>query len=124
MGGVVSTMPAPANWQYAAASGGITDTSDVTLVAAPGAGRRNYLCAIQIINTDATVGTEVVVKDGSTVLWRGFSPASIAAVTQPTMVSIVFPVAIRQPTLNTALTAAAITTSSQTYISAQGYSGA
>lgn len=108
-------------WQYAAASGGITDTNDVTLAAAPAAGLRNYLTHLDIINTDATVGTEVVVKDGSTVLWRGFAPASLAAVSQPSIVSIVFPTPIRQPTTATALTAACVTTSSQTYINAQGY---
>ena len=121
--GVVETQPVGASWQYAAGSGGITDTSDVTLAAAPGDGMRNYLCALQILNTDATVGTEVVVKSGATVLWRGYAQHSVAAVSQPGMVSIVFTVAIRQPSTATALTAACITTSSQTYINAQGYTG-
>ena len=120
---VTETQPTGASWTYAAASGGIVDTADVTLAAAPAAGQRNYLCALQIINTDATVPTEVVIKDGSTVLWRGFAPHTIALVTQISMVSIDFPVAIRQPTTATALTAACITTSSQTYINAQGYVG-
>lgn len=119
---IVYTLP-ESGWQYAAASGGIVDTADVTLTAAPGADRRNYLCALQIINTDATVPTEVVVKDGSTVLWRGFAPHTVAAVTQVSMQSFEFPVAIRQPTLNTALTVACITNSSQTYVNAQGYVG-
>jgi hypothetical protein len=120
---VTETMPASAGWSYVAGSGGIADTSDVTLAAAPTAGMRNYLCALQFINTDATVGTEIVVKDGATVLWRGYAQHSVAAVTQPGMVSVVFPVAIRQPSTATALTAACITTSSQTYINAQGYTG-
>ena len=124
MPAVVETSPSGANWIYAAASGGIADTADVTLAASPGAGMRNYLCALQIINTDATVPTEVVIKDGSTVLWRGFAPHTVAAVTQVSMVSIVFTVAIRQPSTATALTAACITNSSQTYINAQGYTGA
>ena len=123
MAGFVETQPVGASWQYAAGSGGIADTSDVTLAASPGAGRRNYLCALQILNTDATVGTEVVIKDGSTILWRGYAQHSVAAVSQPGMVSIVFPVALRQPTTATALTAACITTSTQTYINAQGYTG-
>lgn len=122
--GVSFTLPASCAWQYAAATGGITDTSDVTIAAAPGADRRNYLCAIQFLNTDATVGTELVVKSGSTVLWRGYAQHSVAAVSQPGMVSVVFPVAIRQPDLNTALTVAAITTSGQTYVNAQGWTGA
>ena len=116
---------APDTWSYAAASGGITGTADTTLHAAPSssleAGKRNYLESIQIINTDATVGTEVVVKDGSTILWRGFAPASLAAVTQPSVVPMTFQPPIRQPTPNAALLVACITTSSQTYVNAQGY---
>lgn len=121
---VVGYASAPAAWQYAAGSGGIADTADVTLAAAPAAGVRNYLVALQIINTDASVGTEVVIKDGATVLWRGFAPASIALVTQPSMVSIVFPQPLKQPTTATALTAAAITTSAQLYVNAQGFAAA
>ena len=121
---VTETIPTGASWQYAAGSGGIADTSDVTLAAAPAAGQRNYLCALQIFNADATVNTEVVIKDGSTVLWRMMFPAGRVASTQfeqPS--SFVFPAAIRQPTAATALTAAAITTSGEVYINAQGYIG-
>lgn len=113
----------PTSWRYAAGSGGIADTADVVLVAAAGANKSNYLKAMQIINTDATVGTECVVKDGSTVIWRGFSPASIAAVTQPSMVSIEFPIPLASSP-NTALNFAAITNSAQLYVNAQGYQDA
>lgn len=110
-------------WRYAAASGGITDTGAVTLVAAGAAGVRNYCTGIQFINTDATIGTELAITDGvgGTVLWRGFAPASIAAVTQPSMVSIVFTPPI-VGTAATILAAVCITNSSQTYVNAQGYS--
>lgn len=121
---VVESMPTGATWSYAAASGGITDTSDVTLAAAPTNGRRNYLCALQVFNADPTVNTELVIKDGSTVLWRMMLPAGRVASTQfaqPTSIS--FPVAIRQPTAETALTAAAVTTSGEVYVNAQGYIG-
>lgn len=57
-------------WSYAAASGGIVNTADVTLASAAGAGLRRYLCSCTISNASA-VGTELVVKDGaSTVLKR------------------------------------------------------
>lgn len=108
------------DWTYAAASGGIVDTSDNVLKAAGAAGIRNYLTWIDLINTDTTVGTEVVVKDGSTVIWRTFIPASIAAVTQPMPVSFNFPTPLRG-TAATALNVACITTSSQTYVNAGGY---
>jgi hypothetical protein len=110
-------------WRYVAASGGITDTGAVSLVGAQAAGVKNYCTGIQFINTDATVGTELAITDGvgGTVLWRGFAPASIAAVTQPSMVSITF----NPPIVGTAATilaAVCITNSSQTYVNAQGYS--
>ena len=112
-------------WSYAPISGGIVDTADVTLTPAPEtAGHRNYVTSIQILNTDATVGSEVVVKDGTTVIWRGYAQHSVAAVSQPGMVSIVFPGrGLRQPSVNSPLTAACITTSTQTYLNAQGYIG-
>jgi hypothetical protein len=109
-------------WFYAAASGGITNTSDVTLAAAPGAGMANYLTNLQIHNSDATVATEVVIKSGaSTVLWRIFLPAGRPASLTPTMpTSFTF----SRPLVadnNTALTVAAITTSAELYINAQGF---
>jgi len=103
-------------WSYAAASGGIVDTSDVTLAAAPGALLANYLSAMQITNKDASVSTEVVIKSGSTVLWRGWAPAVSVGGT----VNVVFP----RPLVaagNTALTAACITTSTECYLNAQGF---
>lgn len=117
--GDVGPLVTSLDWKYAALTGGITDTSDVVLSAAAGAGLYNVLQSMQIINTDATVGTEVVVKDGSTVIWRGFAPASIALVTQPSMVEISFSPPLAG-SANTAMNAACITTSSQTYINAQG----
>lgn len=117
--GAVAPLVTSLDWKYAAASGGITDTSDVVLHAAAGANLYNVLQSIQIINTDATVGTEVVIKDGSTVIWRGFAPASIALVTQESLVNLTFSPPL-SGSANTAMNAACITTSSQTYINAQG----
>jgi hypothetical protein len=103
------------DWSYAAASGGITDTSDVTLVAAQGNGYVNYLTALQIRNADASVATEVVIKSGaSDILWR------IDLDANSPMMTVEFPQPLRAAT-NTALTAACITTSSETYVNAQGY---
>lgn len=111
------------SWSYAAASGGITDTSDVTLAAAPGAGMVNYLTDLQLANSDASVGTEVVIKSGSTVLWRTFLPPGRPASLTGTMpVSFRFSQPLRAAG-NTALTAAAITTSAELYINAQGFIG-
>lgn len=106
-----------APWSYAAASGGITDTADVTLAAAPGAGKSNYLTSLQVCNTSGTA-TEVVIKSGSTVLWRCKVGASMI---QPTSISFLRPLVTAN---NTAMTAACITNATATYINAQGYQDA
>lgn len=116
-----SASPLSNGWSYTAASGGIEDTVDVPLKAAAGIGRSVYIRSLQLINTDASVGTEVVVKDGSTVLWRTYLPA-MAASTVPTPVDVKFdpPLAGSQ---NTALNLACITTSAKVYANAQGFVG-
>lgn len=101
-------------WSYVAAAGGITNTSDVTLIAAAGAGKSNYVTSIQLHNKSATA-TEVEVKSGSTVLWRGYAPASGVG---PVTVSFGTPLA---SAANTALTAACVTTATATLINAQGF---
>lgn len=104
-------------WSYAAASGGITDTADVALAAAPGVGKSNYITNLQVGNTSATA-TEVVIKDGSTVIWRAKFGASQ---TGPINVQFDRPLYASN---NTALNAACITNATVTYINAQGYIGA
>lgn len=101
-------------WNYAAAAGGITDTSDVTLKAAPGAGNAVYLSALQVVNKSATA-TEVVIKSGSTVLWRGFAAANGVS---PITIEFDDPLYAAP---NTALTAACVTNATATLINAQGY---
>jgi len=101
-------------WSYVAASGGITNTSAVTLVAAPGVGKANFVTAVQLLNSSGTA-TEVVISSGSTVLWR----VRVGA-------SMIFPVSVSfvQPLIggnNEALTATCATGSTATYINAQGY---
>ena len=100
-------------WQYAAASGGITNTTDVVLQAAAGSGIKNYLTGLSVANASATA-SEVVVKDGSTVIWRMY----LAANAPIQSIKFVTPL---QSTANTALNVACITTGTQTYVNAQGY---
>ncbi|HNA22494.1 MAG TPA: hypothetical protein PLN40_13890 [Agitococcus sp.] len=100
-------------WQYAAASGGITNTTDVVLQAAAGSGIKNYLTGLSVANASATA-SEVVVKDGSTVIWRTY----LAANAPIQSIKFITPL---QSTANTALNVACITTGTQTYINAQGY---
>jgi hypothetical protein len=104
-----------ADWQYAAAAGGIINTTDAVLRAAAAAGIRNYVTSIDIRNAHATVATEVVIKDGATVIWRQLLPAAMAA-----PVEITFPTPLRG-TAATAINVACITTGAQVYVNAQGF---
>jgi hypothetical protein len=104
-----------ADWQYAAAAGGIVNTTDVVLKAAAAAGIRNYVTSIDVRNAHATVATEVVIKDGATVIWRQLLPAAMA-----TPVEITFPTPLRG-TAATAVNFACLTTGAQVYVNAQGY---
>jgi hypothetical protein len=104
-----------ADWQYAGAAGGITGTADVVLKAAAAAGIRNYVTSIDLRNAHATVATEVVIKDGSAVIWRQLLPAAMAA-----PVNIVFPTPLRGSAA-TAVNFACLTTGAQVYVNAQGY---
>lgn len=105
------------DWSYAAAAGGIINTSDVVIKAAAAAGLRNYLTGILVQNASATIATEVVVKDGATVIWRCYVGTGTLL---NSVVGITFPTPLKS-TAATALNVACITTASQVYVSAQGY---
>lgn len=105
------------DWSYAAAAGGIVNTTDVAVKAAAGAGIRNYMTSFQFRNANATA-TEIVIKDGATVIWRGYASASMTA---PEDVVLNTPL---KSTANAALNVACITTGAQVYFNAQGYSAA
>lgn len=100
-------------WSYVAAANGITNSSDVVLAAAAGSGLRRYLTSIQIKNANSNYG-EVVIKDGSTIIWRGYLP--------PNMVNadvITFSDPIKT-SANAALSVA-VAGGAQVYVNAQGY---
>lgn len=66
-------------WRYASLSGGIVDTTAVTIAPAV-VGMRNYIDSLQVFNSGAA-GTEVIIRDGSLgpVLWRGYVGATTAS---------------------------------------------
>lgn len=109
------TIPA-SSWSYAAASGGITNTTGVTAKAAAGAGIRNYVTRAQIVNGHASTGTDVQIRDGAsgTVLWRGWAESAGGGVTA------VFDPPLRG-TANTLIEIACGTTGTATYINLQGF---
>lgn len=107
-----------ASWQYAGPTGGITDTADDVVQNAGAAGVRHYVTSLTVVNSHATVGTEVVLKDGaSTVIHRAYAAAGGGGYT------VTFPTPLRG-TAATALNVACITTGSATNVSASGFSAA
>lgn len=102
------------DWQYAAAAGGIVNTTDVVARTAGAAGIRNYVTGVQVRNTNA-VATEFVIKDGATVIWRTQLPASMTA-----SQDVVFATPLRG-TAAAALNIACITTGAAVYANLQGY---
>ena len=113
-------IPGDRKWQVTAPTGGIIDTSDDILAAAV-SGVSAHCVALQVFNADATVDTEVEVKDGSTVIWRTMVPAGRSAtlgMLQP--VSFTFPLPLRS-SVGAALNVAAVTTAAEVYVNAQGY---
>lgn len=105
--------PVDAHWHT---TGSKTDTSELTLNAAAGAGIKNYLVDVTLANTSSTAIT-VILKDGSggAELWRYPVPANGG---------VVFTHALPLPTTaNTALVAVASAAASSVYISASGYTG-
>jgi hypothetical protein len=94
----------------------ITDTTSTSVIAAAGAGVRNYVTSIIVTNSHATVGTLVTITDGSggSTLAKGYAAAAGGGW------SLTLPVPIRT-TANTALHAVCGTTGSNIYVTAVGY---
>lgn len=105
------------NGQITAAMTG-TSTTAVTGMGAQGAGVRNYVTQCTFSNSHATVGTMILLQDGSggTTIWQApAAPAFGGAVVQ-------FPTPIKT-TANTALFAQNVTTGANTFVSCTGYKG-
>ena len=103
-------------WSYAAASGGITNTTAVTVKAAAAAGIKNCITSVQVINAHATVSTETLILDGAagTVLHRGWAQAAGGGYAHE------FPVPICG-TAATLLEVDNVTTGAAVYYNLQGY---
>lgn len=69
----------------------LTTTTTPAQIAAAGSGiLRNYVTAIQAINTHATQATKLMIVDGSTVTWKIQLPANM-----PAPLNVVFPTPLR-----------------------------
>lgn len=105
-------------WQYATPiASPITNTTAVALAAAGAAGVRNYVTGLQYQNTSATASI-VTIQDGTTVIWTGYAPASM---TFPAAINFETPL---KGTAATVMNFKVNTTSTNTFVSAQGYTGA
>lgn len=114
--------PAELDWQYRAAADAtpITNTTLVTLAAAV-ATYRNYVTALQAINTNA-VATELVIQDTTAtpnVIFRTFLPANMIV-----PVNFAFPTPLRTGSgTASGVSARCVTTGASVYLSAQGFAG-
>lgn len=112
------------DWQYAAAAGGISNTTTaVTIKGAAGAGIRNYLTGLQISSTALTNATEIAIRDGAggTALWRG----NIGTAGLLNGRDVIFETPLRG-TANTLLEVVTITATgaaTAVFVNAQGYVG-
>jgi hypothetical protein len=97
----------------------MTGTTSTSLIAAPGANLRNYVTQLVCTNSHASVGTFVLVQDGSggTTIYNAYAAAVGGGF------ALTFPAPLRQPTLNTALYVQDVTTGANVICSASGFSG-
>ncbi len=102
------------SWSFACVAGGIIVNTDVALLAAV-SGQFSYLTGIQMKNFNATA-TEVVIKSGATVIWRGKLPATMI-----TADPINFNPPLVTTAVNTALNFQCLTAAAEVYVSAQGF---
>jgi hypothetical protein len=109
-----------ANAVSGAITSAMTGTTSTSLVAAPGANLRNYITTIIVSNAHATVGTDVIIQDGS----GGTTLLTIPAAAVYGGAVITLPMPLRQPTANTALFCANVTTGASTKVSAVGFKAA
>lgn len=110
----------PENFVSGVISSAMTGVTSTLLLAAPAAGLRNYITSLIISNSSASVGTDIIIQDGSGGTTLLVVPSSFGyggAI-------ITFPTPLRQPTLATGLYCANVTTGSSTKVSAVGYTGA
>jgi hypothetical protein len=112
---------AETDWTYAAASGGISNTTTaVTIKTAAAASVRNYITGIQVEAGALGTATELAIRDGAagTVIWRIFIPTSGLTATFD------FPTPLKG-TANTLLEVVTLTATvtGAVYVNSQGYTG-
>lgn len=110
-----------AEWSYAAASGGISNTTAaVTIKAAAAAGVRNYITGLQLSSDALGAATEIAIRDGAggAVLWR--SKISTAGLPGGEAITFATPLKGSPATLLEVVTLTASVTGA-VYVNAQGF---
>ena len=97
----------------------MTGTTSTSLIGAPGSGLYNYITQITVSNAHGTVGTDIAIQDGS----GGTTIYTIPAAAVYGGAVVTFPAPLKQPTSNTALYCANVTTGASTKVSASGFKG-
>jgi hypothetical protein len=110
----------PENFVSGVISTAMTGTTSTSLIAAPASGLRNYITQITVSNSHASVGTDILIQDGS----GGTTLYVIPAAAAYGGATLTFPTPLRQPTTATAIYCANVTTGSSIKVSASGYKGA
>jgi hypothetical protein len=104
----------PANIWYGVTAKIEVDTV-IALKAAGAAGIRNYLTSLTVTNSDATVGTVVEIRDGTTtVMFRGYAAPLGGGF------SVSFPTPLKG-TAATAINVYCMTASAEVYVSGSGF---
>lgn len=112
-------------WNYAAASGGIVNTTTaVTIKAAAGASVRNYLKTLTISHDALGAATEIAIRDGAagTVLWRGRLQTAATDSAAGSVIQFDPPLKGTANTLMEIVTLTAVT--GGVYVNATGFTGA
>ncbi len=121
MGGPITLYAIPANYTSGVTST-MTGTAGVSVLAAPGAGLRNYVTHMVVTNAQSSVtgaGTFVNIKDDGSgnVLYSGYAAAGGGGF------SITMPAPLRQPTSTFSMSAAAVSQAS-IVVAMTGYTAA
>ena len=109
----------PENFVSGAITTPMTGVTSTLLIAAPAGSLRNYITQITVSNAHATVGTDIVIQDGS----GGTTLYTIPAASVYGGAVLTFPTPLRQPTAATGIYCANVTTGASTKVSASGYKG-
>jgi hypothetical protein len=119
-----STLTIPlSNWNYAAATGGILNTTTaVTIKTAGAAGVKNYISSIELSSEALGAATEFAIRDGAggTVLWR--TKIGAAGLINGRLILFATPIAGTAATLLEVVTLTASVTGA-VYFNAQGFTG-